>query len=587
MVVALNVQLESFRYETKGLEMIIRIRAPTGQFRVEIKETELISSLYEKIKILLKSDFQLDNELNPNDPVTVLKNGQILHVKSLAAKREEVKPVDHAFKYVKIDPIDEYLHKQTGEIKRKKNPQFCKHGDLGMCEYCLPLQPYDQNYLDENKIKHMSFHAYLRQLIDQNKIPATSSPMFIPPLDSPDYTVLTPCPAQTHAPYPDGICSKCQPSAITLQTQNFRMVDHVEFESPQIIENFIHFWRLTGHQRVGFLYGRYEPYEKVPLGVKAVISVIYEPPQESGHDSIQMLPDPLESQVSELASSLGLQKIGVVYSDLFDDGNGKGTVICKRHLNSYFLSSAEIIFSAKLQQKYPVKTRYSPTGEFGSRFVTVVISGNEDSNIDMQTYQVSNSAVSMTRDGIIEASVEPSLMRVCAATDTKYVPDVFYKYRNEYNIMVQEAAKPTFPVEYLLITSSHGFPANPQPRFVSNETFIENRISNARNFKSLKQNIESSIMDALSDFHLLLYLKESSILDAECWDIIFKIVNEKQLNYIADLQNNGVWQTLIMMLSEHDQTQQASSGGAPWACRHCTFQNIGGDSCEMCGLPPN
>lgn len=70
----------------------------------------------------------------------------------------------------------------------------------------------------------------------------------------------------------------------------------------------------------------------------------------------------------------------------------------------------------------------------------------------MQTYQVSNSAVSMTRDGIIEASEEPSLMRVCSATDTKYVPDVFYKYRNEYNIMVQEAAKPTFPVEYLLIT---------------------------------------------------------------------------------------------------------------------------------------
>lgn len=78
--------------------------------------------------------------------------------------------------------------------------------------------------------------------------------------------------------------------------------------------------------------------------------------------------------------------------------------------------------------------------------------GNEDGGIDIQSYQVSNSAQSMTRDGIIQASVEPSLMRVSLSTQTKYIPDVFYKYKNEYNLMVQKAAKPTFPVEYLLIT---------------------------------------------------------------------------------------------------------------------------------------
>jgi NPL4 family len=58
----------------------------------------------------------------------------------------------------------------------------------------------------------------------------------------------------------------------------------------------------------------------------------------------------------------------------------------------------------------------------------------------------------MTRDGIIEASTNPALMRVAPSTPTKYIPDVFFKYKNEYKIMVQEAAKPTFPVEYLLIT---------------------------------------------------------------------------------------------------------------------------------------
>ena len=88
-----------------------------------------------------------------------------------------------------------------------------------MCEYCMPLQPYDVGYLEENKIKHMSFHAYLRQLVDKGKIPSPHSPQFIAPLDIPNYSVITPCPAGTHGAYPLGICSKCQPSAITLQTQ--------------------------------------------------------------------------------------------------------------------------------------------------------------------------------------------------------------------------------------------------------------------------------------------------------------------------------------------------------------------------------
>jgi nuclear protein localization family protein 4 len=235
------------------------------------------------------------------------------------------------------------------------------------------------------------------------------------------------------------------------------MVDHLEIESPAVIDNFLQYWRLSGNQRCGLMYGRYEPYDKVPLGVKAVVSAIYEPPQESGRDYIQLLNDELE--VCSTAELLGLELVGVVYTDLFDDGSGKGTVICKRHKDSYFLSSAEIIFSAKLQLKHPVKTPFSPTGEFGSRFLTCVISGifecnlgNEKGEIDIQSYQVTNSAQSMTRDGVIEASTDPSLMRVCASTKTKYVPEVFYKYKNEYNLMIQEAAKPTFPVEYLLVT---------------------------------------------------------------------------------------------------------------------------------------
>jgi nuclear protein localization family protein 4 len=61
----------------------------------------------------------------------------------------------------------------------------------------------------------------------------------------------------------------------------YRHVDNVMFENAHLVERFLNYWRSTGHQRIGFLYGRYEIHADVPLGIRATVAAIYEPPQVS------------------------------------------------------------------------------------------------------------------------------------------------------------------------------------------------------------------------------------------------------------------------------------------------------------------
>ncbi|CAK9685399.1 unnamed protein product [Candida parapsilosis] len=140
---------------------------------------------------------------------------------------------------------------------------MCRHGSKGMCEYCSPLSPWDESYRKEHSIKHISYHVYLSQQMAQ--------------------------------PYPRGICSKCQPPPITLQLQKFRMIKHLEYTSHSILNDFINVWRVSGVQRFGYLYGRYEKFEKVPMGIKAVV----EPPQSDELDGVALSDWPYEQLVDE------------------------------------------------------------------------------------------------------------------------------------------------------------------------------------------------------------------------------------------------------------------------------------------------
>ncbi|CCH45063.1 Nuclear protein localization protein 4 [Wickerhamomyces ciferrii] len=452
-------------------------------------------------------------------------------------------------------PVDKLLEKEDGLIPRKRGT-FCRHNDKGMCEYCSPLPPYDKGYREENQIKHASFHSHLKEVNEAVNKGTGSS--YIAPLTESNFTINKQC-IGGHEPWPKGICSKCQPSAITLQQQEFRMVDHVEFANFEIVNSFIESWRRTGTQRIGFLYGTYQKYDKVPLGIKAVVEAIYEPTQHDENDGLTLgLPWEDEERIDNLAKSAGLYKIGVIFSDLIDAGNGDGSVICKRHKDSYFLSSLEVIFAAKLQSKYPNYTQFSQSGKFSSKFVTCVVSGNLQGEIDIASYQVSEGAEGLVKADILTGSTHPSFAYINETNDDRYVPDIFYTKMNEYKLQVKSNAKPAFPVDYLLVTLSHGFPQEPNPVFKSNKFPIENRQAAgiSQDFLEIKKQLKidsfdtNDVINSISDFHLLAYLFSLDILSPSEQKLVVKIAVEHRLEDAYRLLEQPGWQTLLTIIRE-------------------------------------
>ena len=499
---------------------------------------------------------------------------------------------------VKEHSVDTYWEAQEGKISRKKDSQFCRHGPKGMCDYCMPLEPYDSKYQTENNIKHLSFHAYLRkQDIATNK----PSQSFIPPLEEVDYTVKTPCPSGNHPNWPAGICTKCQPSAITLQRQPYRMVDHVEFAHPDLIENILAFWRSTATQRFGFLLGRYEPYPDVPMGIKAVVEAIHEPPQEGELDGLTLgVPWEEQPRIEKLAKLCGLEFVGMIYSDLspadptHQDPSLAGKVICKRHKDSFFLSGNEAIFAAALQLGNPNPSRFSASGRFNSKFVTCILSGTEEGAIDVSAYQISEQGMGMVHADMIEASVNPNIIRVKPSEGDRYVPEVFYRYTNEYKIDVKESAKPTFPVEYLIVNATHGFPNQPNPTFLSSKFPIENRpglhdqdltvaltsigkIVGHKELYPIGDGVESTkgksradddqvrekLVGALSDWHLLAFLDTSGFLDQDDMATLCHLATTHDSGAALDaLLLRPGWQTLMALAREHVPQNSSSEDKA-------------------------
>ncbi|XP_066982321.1 nuclear protein localization protein 4 homolog isoform X1 [Macrobrachium rosenbergii] len=630
--------------------MIIRIQSPEGTKRVELKPTDSTKLLYEKVQqafglpgfnfalygtrdkkneiissprktlkgyklnhgdmlFLHGVDGPLRHEDDRGGPSTSQVNNSFTSVSSNSSTSKlpapgEVPVVANSIKSSVIeDDVDLTVQKQDGRISRKRNAQLCHHGINSKCIHCTPLDPWDEAYLKEQNIKHLSFHSYLRKItsgVDKGK--------FIS-LENVDCKIKSGC--KDHPPWPKGICSKCQPSAITLNRQSYRHVDNVMFENRNLVERFLNYWRLTGHQRLGFLYGRYEPHMDVPLGIKATVAAVYEPPQESSRDHVKLSPDPKKEVVDEIAKHLGLKCVGWIFTDLVPLDASKGTVRYLRHADSYFLSAHEVITAAHLQSLHPNPCKISPDGTYGSKFVTVIVTGDKDNQVHMEGYQVSNQCQAVVRDRcLIPTKDAPELAYVRESSAQQYVPDVYFKEKDQYNNEVIRLGRP-LPVEYLLLDCPVSTPNEPVTFFALNANpfpvanrMIEGHLQDFNTLASYLQKFsDDQFLEAMSDFHVLVFVATMDMLPLrEYIGPLLEAIKKKDRKAALDWKRSEHWATVEQLVmasggggavagssidvTGRGATAEPSASSASWTCQHCTFINqTASENCDMCHLP--
>ncbi|ADM11835.1 NPL4 nuclear pore protein [Encephalitozoon intestinalis ATCC 50506] len=501
--------------------MIFIVRGPEGQRRVEVDESRILETqllaFFNVGQISISSTPDGKDKMDKTQTPTALglRNGQVLYVE-YEKKKEEPKKNPEASK----------------NIKRERDRMMCQHDSNAMCSNCAPLDPWDEKYYKDNMIKYLSFQSYHEMIKSKNK-----------GLSAEDYTIKT---CTDHGS--NTRCNRCQEKNIILAPQVFRMVDHVEFDGQHLVENFIRNWRESGRQRFGFLVGRYMDHEMIPLGLKAVVSGIWEPEQENYPDGFV-----ITGSMDGPFLGTGLEIVGMIYTDILME---KGGITSDKLGRSYFLSSLEIEFIAKMQLMHPYVVRDGEQEiEFGSRFATIVVTVEKDGNIGLQEYQVSNQCMALFKGDWIFPTENPLMLLTTR--------DILYRTKTKESMV---KANPYLPGEFFLVKLTHGCKTNP---LFKNTEFIPKKFGERKMAEYFGGDFS---MEKFSNFTLLVRVKEIF----PNWKDLFMCIAKQDKVKFKAISNSQDFRSFVSSMEKYRCTV--------WECKACTFANERNTSlCEMCG----
>ena len=123
----------------------------------------------------------------------------------------------------------------------------------------------------------------------------------------------------------------------------------------------------------------------------------YEPPQRCTAETMELLADPHEELVQQVAASLGLERVGFMFSHPGPREEG------------HHFSANEIIMAAENQLLAGDEKMQSP-------FVTVKVTLNEENNSDFQACQMSRQCLELVAEGALLN--DPQEPRACLVHDT-------------------------------------------------------------------------------------------------------------------------------------------------------------------------
>jgi nuclear protein localization family protein 4 len=188
-----------------------------------------------------------------------------------------------------------------------------------------------------------------------------------------------------------------------VQRQESAICKQVSLDSASVGEFQSYLRRFQfSRKRFGILYGKFvdsssegEEGEEVNGEKKAIVEAIYEPPQIANPDvaeGFEMLEDPMEDTVEEIAQMCGLEKVGWIFGHPpREDG--------------FVLSSSEVIMAAEMQLEAAGGVEDTP-------YVTVKVTTGEDGNVSVEAFQVSKQCMAMAAEEALEIGPDPGFCNI-------------------------------------------------------------------------------------------------------------------------------------------------------------------------------